>query len=239
MARNSIIGSVAIFTVLAAGAAPAWARPITNGSFETGLAYPSGLNIFSAGTPAPWFATSFTPDLYDNTSVDGWGIGGIAAYDNMFKGMVACDGHRFIGFAASTSFGGINEAFSQATAPLIPGNQYTVSACMAVDDLGKAIPFGGPYTGRGEVNVLLDGNLIGTLTQNTLSLTWESRSFTFIAPATSSAVFEFIAQVDPGTAGIPTSSYLALDDIQITVPGPGSFALLGVAGMAMGRRRVR
>ena len=35
MARNSIIGSVAIVAVLAGGAAPASARPITNGSFET------------------------------------------------------------------------------------------------------------------------------------------------------------------------------------------------------------
>lgn len=236
MARNSIIGSVAILAVLAGGAAPASARPITNGSFETGLAYGSGPNIFSPGTPAPWVATSFTPDLYDNTSVDGWGIGGIPAYDNMFKGMVACDGHRFIGFAASTEFGGINEAFSQTTAPLIPGNQYTISACIAADDLGKAIPYGGPYYGRGEVNVLLDGNLIGTLTQNTLSLTWESRSFTFIAPASSTAVFEFVAQLDPFS---PTrSSYIGLDDIQIT-PTPGAFALLSVAGLAAGRRRPR
>ncbi len=236
MARSSIIGSVAILTVLAAGAAPSSARPITNGSFETGLAYPSGPNIFSPGTPAPWVATSFTPDLYDNTSVDGWGIGGIPAYDNMFKGMVACDGHRFIGFAASTEFGGINEAFEQTTAPLIPGNQYTISACIAADDLGKAIPYGGPYYGRGEVNVLLDGNFIGKLTQNTASLTWESRSFTFIAPASSTATFEFVAQLDPFSPA--PSSYIGLDDIRIT-PTPGTLGLLSLAGLAAGRRRSR
>ncbi|MCG3121797.1 MAG: hypothetical protein GIKADHBN_00168 [Phycisphaerales bacterium] len=236
MARISILGSLAMFTVLASGATPAVARPLVNGSFETGVAYSGGPNIFSPGTPAPWYATSFTPDLYDNTSADGWGIGGIPAYDNMFKGMVACDGHRFIGFAASTDFGGINESFAQQTAPLIPGNQYTVSACIAADDLGKAIPYGGPYYGRGEVNVLLDGNFIGKLTQNTASLTWESRSFTFIAPASSTAVFEFVAQLDPFNPA--PSSYIALDDIQIT-PAPGTLALVGLAGLVAGRRRTR
>lgn len=236
MARIHTIGTVAMMAVVAGSAASALARPLVNGSFETGQAYASGPNIFAAGTPAPWYATSFTPDMYDNSSVDGWGIGGITPYDNMFKGMVACDGHRFIGFAASTEFGGINEAFAQQTAPLVPGNQYTVSACIAADDLGKAIPYGGPYYGRGEVNVLLDGNFIGKFTQNTQSMTWEARSFTFIAPASSNAVFEFVAQLDLFS---PTrSSYIGLDDIRIT-PAPGALALVAAGGLIAGRRRVR
>ncbi|MCC6677988.1 MAG: hypothetical protein IT436_12665 [Phycisphaerales bacterium] len=239
MARIGIMGSAALVMVIAAGGGSAGAQ-IVNGSFETGVAYGSGLSIFSPGTPAPWVATSFTPDLYDNTGADGWGIGGIPQYDNMFKGMAACQGHRFIGFAASTAFGGINEAFEQTTAPLIPGQQYLLSACLAADDLGKAVPYGGPYAGRGEVSVLLDGNFIGTLTQNTASLTWESRSFTFIAPPSSTAVFEFIAQLDPSGPGGPASSYIGMDDIACTaVPGPGALALLGVAGFVTSRRRVR
>lgn len=228
MARAHI-GSVVMFMAMAAGAAPASAQ-IVNGSFETGLAYPSGLSIFSPGTPAPWVATSFTPDLYDNAGADGWGIGGIPAYDNMFKGMAACDAHRFLGFAASAGF---NEAFQQTTVPLTPGQSYTMSTCIAADDLGKAIPFGGPYFGRGEVDVLLNGSLIGTFTQNTASLTWEGRSFTFIAPMASTAVFDFIAKVDPATG---RAAYIGLDDIRL-VPAPGPLAMLGMAGIAAARRR--
>ena len=213
-------------------AAPALAQ-ILNGSFETGLAYPSGLSIFSAGTPTPWVPTSYTPDLYDNTGADGWGIGGIPAYDFMFKGMVACQGDRFIGFAASPAFGGINEAFAQTTAPLNGGQSYTLSVCMAVDDLGKAVPYGGPYFGRGEVDVLLNGNLIGTFSQNTMSLTWESRSITFVAPNSLPATFEFVAQLEPGTTH---ASYMALDGFRLG-PAPGSLALLGLGGLAAARRR--
>lgn len=234
MVRSNVLFSAAM--VLAAGAGPASAQ-LLNGSFESGLAYPSGLSIFAAGTPTPWVATSFTPDLYDNTGVDGWGIGGIPLYDNMFKGLAACDGHRFLGFAASPTFGA--EAFQQTTLPLVPGATYTLSTCIAADDLGKAIPFGGPYVGRGEVDVLLNGNLIGTFTQNTLSLTWESRSFSFVAPTATTAVFDFIAKLDPtAPAGTVASSYIGLDDMQLTrVPGPGSCALLGLAGLAVARRR--
>ncbi|MBK7404407.1 MAG: hypothetical protein IPJ41_07150 [Phycisphaerales bacterium] len=159
-------------------AAPGFAQ-IYNGSFETGLVYPLGPDVYTAGTPSPWVATSYTPDMYDNSGADGWDIGGIPVYDNMFKGMVACQGNRFIGFAATTSFGGLNEAFEQTTAPLVAGQQYTLSACIAADDSGNAIPFGGPYSGRGEVNVYLNSSLIGTFTQNTLSKQWESRSILF------------------------------------------------------------
>jgi uncharacterized protein (TIGR03382 family) len=223
--------TVALLAIAAAGA-PAVAQ-ILNGSFESGLAYPGGPNILMAGTPAPWVPTSFTPDLYDNTGADGWGIGGIPAYDNMFKGMVAFHGDRFIGFAASTAFGGFSESFEQTTAPLVANQQYTITAAMAVDDLAKAIPYGGPYDGRGEIDVLLNGNLIGTFAQNTASLTWETRSITFTAPNSLPATFEFVAQIDP-TNSHP--SYMALDGIRM-VPSPGSLPVLGLIGLAAIRRR--
>lgn len=230
MSRN--VSTLALL-VLAGAAAPGLAQ-ILNGSFETGVGYSSGPNIYVAGTPTPWVATSYTPDLYDNTGADGWGIGGIPAYDNMFKGVFACQGNRFIGFAASPDFGGINEAFQQTTAPLIAGQPYTLSACMAVDDLGKAIPYGGPYSGRGEVDVYLNSSLIGTFAQNTASLTWESRSISFIAPSSGPATFEFVAQLDPNTSH---ASYIALD--HIAVPAPASLPLLGLTGVAAMHRRRR
>lgn len=237
MHRNMLLTTITTLSLLGAAAAPAMAN-IVNGGFEFGLAYSSGPNIFMAGTPAPWFPTSFTPDMYDNTGADGWGIGGIPAYTNMFKGMVAFQGHRFIGFAASSSFGGLNESFAQTTAPLTPGKTYTLSAHIAADDLGNASStFGGPYTGRGEVDVLLNGNFIGTLTQNTMSLTWEARSFSFVAPVASGYTFEFIAQLDPSAVG-GGSSYIGLDDI-VCVPSPGAMAVLGMSGLIGARRRRR
>ncbi len=227
-----------VMVVIGAGIAPTAMAQIQNGSFEFGLPYAGGMSIYTPGTPTPWTATSYTPDLYDNTGVTGWGLGGIPAYNNMFQGMAACAGNRFIGFAASTSFNGINEAFSQTTPALTPGQTYVMSACLAVDDLGKAIPFGGPYAGRGQVNVLLNGNLIGTFTQNTASLTWESRSFSFVAPNASTAVFEFVAQLDP-TPGAIQSSYMGLDDIRLSVPAPASAGLVGMLGTLTLRRRRR
>ncbi|MBK7404335.1 MAG: hypothetical protein IPJ41_06780 [Phycisphaerales bacterium] len=229
MSRNTI--TLALLA-LAGSTAPGLAQ-IVNGSFETGLAYPTGPNIFAAGTPSPWVATTFTPDLYDNTGVDGWGIGGIPAYDSMFKGMAACQGDRFIGFAASVAFGGLNESFAQTTAPLNAGRTYTVSACMAVDDLGKAIPYGGPFSGRGEVGIYLNSSLIGTFSQNTASLTWEGRSISFVAPSSGPATLEFVAQLDPNNSN---ASYIGLDDIQM-VPAPAATSLLGLAGLAAARRR--
>lgn len=228
------------FLLALSAATPAFAQ-LLNGSFETGSAYPGGLNIFSSGTPAPWVATSFTPDLYDNTGVDGWAIAtGVGPYDNMFRGMVAAHGVRFIGFAASTGFGGINEAFQQTTALLTPGTTYTISAMMAADDLGKAIPYGGPYFGRGQVDIYFNSALIGTFTQNTASMTWEARSISFVAPVATSAVFTFVAQLDPVALanGTPANSYIGLDNFRL-VPAPGSAALLGLAGITCAKRRRR
>ncbi len=207
---------------------------ISNGSFESGVAYPNGPNIFVSGTPSPWYATSFTPDCYDNTGVDGWGLAGIPAYDNMFKGMVAADGHRFLGFGAGSTF---SEAFKQVMGPLTAGNTYVISASLAVDDLGKALAYGGPYKGRGQVDVLINGVSVGQFAPNTASLTWETRSVSFVAPTASSYSVEFVALSDPLTHA---PSYMGLDGIKM-VPEPVSMISLGVGltALAMKRRRVR
>lgn len=218
--------------LFALASAPAFAQ-IVNGSFETGQAYVGAPIFWSPGTPAPWYATSFTPDMYDNTGADGWNLAGIPAYNGMFSGVAACDGNRFIGIAASTSFGGFSESFAQVTAPLVAGQSYTLNACMAVDDRGYAVPYGGPFFGRGEIDVFLDNNLIGTFSQNTASLTWEARSITFTATSSLPATFEFFARVEPLSQH---ASYMALDGIRL-IPAPGSVALLGLGGLLGTRRR--
>lgn len=211
---------------------------ISNGSFETGNAYGvsnANLSIFNSGTPAPWFATSNTPDLYDNTGNDGWNLAGIPAYNGMFKGMLAHGGDRFIGFAAGNGF--VPESFQQNLLPLTAGTQYQISAYIAADDLGKAAPFGGPYTGRGEIDVRINGSSVGMLTQNTATYTWELRSVTFTAPVAGSYSVEFVAQHDPTGAG---ASYIGMDDINATVvPEPASIIGLGVCLVGLARRRFR
>lgn len=143
--------------------------------------------------------------------------------------MLASSVNRFLGFAAGNAQGTFfNESFSQTTAPLVGGQTYTISADLAADDLGKASGFGGPYTGRGSVDVYLDSNYIGSLAPNTATLTWESRSFTFVAPNVSSALFTFVAGLDPITMH---PSYIGIDNIQLVVPEPGSI-FLGISAVA-------
>jgi hypothetical protein len=210
---------------------------LLNSSFETGVAYSGGPNIFAAGTPAPWSATNLTPDCYDNTGADGWNLAGVPAYGGIFKGMLANSGNRFLGFAAGFANGSsFNESFAQSTPPLAGGQTYTVSAFLAADDTGKATStFGGPYSGRGEVKVFLNSNFIGTLTQNTASLTWQPRSFTFVAPTATTAVFNFVASPDPTNLH---PSYIGVDDFQISVPEPATCltSIIGCIGLAVLRR---
>lgn len=234
MSRATSAASLVLLSALTSYASSAHAN-IVNGSFESGQAYVGAPYNLVSGAPAPWFATSYTPDLYDNSGVDGWGMGGIPVYDNMFQGMLAYHGRRFIGFAATTEFGRISESFAQTTAPLTPGQTYTLSARIAADDSGRGSPgIGGPYVGRGQVGVLLNGIPIGTLTQNTVSFTWERRSFSFVAPVASTYTFKFVAQLDPSIVG-GGSSYIGVD--RCIVPSPGVLAIFGLVGMVRSRRR--
>lgn len=208
---------------------------ITNGSFETGTAYTGAPNIFVAGTPAPWVATSYTPDMYDNTGGDGWGLAGVPAYQNMMSGVVACDGHRFIGFAASATMS-FYESFGQNVSGLVVNQNYTMSACMITDPTTQNVQYGGPYDGYGTVDVYLNNALIGTFAQNTASKAWQSRSFNFTATATS-GFLEYRAVIDTSAPNL-RSSYMGLDDIQV-VPEPASMATVGLGLAAVLRRRGR
>lgn len=209
---------------------------IVNGSFETGTAYTGGPNIFSAGTPTPWVATSFTPDMYDNTGADGWGLAGIGPYNGMMSSVVAAHGNRFIGFGASAPLG-FAESFGQAVLGLIVNTLYAVTTSMITDNttLGNQ-QYGGPYDGFGTVDAYFNNAYVGTFAQNTLSKTWQTRSFTFTAGA-AAGFFEFRAMIDNSTP-VLRSSYMGLDNIQ-TVPEPLSMVALGLGVLPLLRRRLR
>lgn len=224
-----------VIAALAATAAASSAAIVANGSFETGLAYPGGPNIFSAGTPTPWVATSYTPDMYDNTGADGWGLGGVPAYQNMFANTAAYQGHRFLGFAVSTAMN-FYEAFGQNVSGLNQGSTYTLQAALITDTHAQILQYGGPYSGFGMVGVYFNNALVGTLTPNSQALTWQSRSFTFVAPA-SSGFLEFRAQANPNDP-VLQGSYMGIDGIEV-VPEPASFAALGLGVVALLRRKFR
>lgn len=206
---------------------------VTNGSFETGLAYPGGPNIFTAGTPAPWVATSLTPDMYDNTGADGWNLAGVPAYQNMFANTLACQGHRFIGFAVSTTLG-FYEAFGQNVSGLNQGSTYTLKACLITDTHAQIPQFGGPYGGFGTVGVYFNNAQIGTFSANTQALTWQQRSFSFVAPA-AAGFLEFRAQTNPFDP-VLQGSYMGIDGIE-AVPEPATVSVLAIGIVTLLRKR--
>lgn len=209
---------------------------IQNGSFENGLAYPSGPNIFSPGTPSPWVATQFTPDLYDNSGADGWGLGGIPPYTGMMQNVVAAHGKRFIGFAVSSSLG-FYEAFGQNVSGLNVNQSYTISAMMLTDNLRQIPNYGGPYTSFGQVDVYFNNSQIGSFLPNTSAFVWQARSLTFTASA-ASGFLEFRAATDPLDPA-RGNSYMALDNFEV-VPEPSSAcALFAGAGIFLNRIRKR
>lgn len=225
---------LSIITVLAAAAASSQAF-VVNGSFESGVAYSGGPSIWVSGTPSPWVATQYTPDLYDNSGADGWNLAGIPAYQNMFANTFASQGKRFIGFAVSTTMG-FYEAFGQNVSGLTVNAVYTLKADLITDTHASIPQYGGLYSGFGVVDVYFNNSQIGTLSANTVALTWQQRSFSFTASA-SSGFLEFRAAANPMDP-VLQGSYMGLDDIGV-VPEPTGLSVLLVGVAALLRRRNR
>lgn len=188
---------------------------LANPSFESGTPYGANCSspnpLTQCGAPTPWVcsSSSITCDLMDNTGVCGFGTGGITTYGGMFAGRLACDGSRFMGFAACGS-GICREAFQQTIPALTVGQCYSFSACLAVDDRGLAANFGGPYSGRGEVWVYADSTHVGTLSANTSSTGWEFRSFTFTATSPATTI-----KLEARNPANNSPSYLGIDNVQL------------------------
>lgn len=200
---------------------------LVNASFENGVVvgFPTG----HADTPAPW--TSSAPgnafvhyDTYENSGTTGLPPNFASG---IFTGATAPNGIRWAG-------GWDFEEMAQLLGtPLTPGGTYTMSA--------QVRP---AYTHMGSFEFW-----IGTAPNTPVSLlttfspvnagSWTFQSSNFVAPANSLANPWFIVKsYGVNAAGLPTTSYIGIDDLFLDrVPAP-STAALGAAGLlALSRRR--
>ncbi len=208
----------------------AHANLFVNSGFESGTVTSSGFG----SVPDPWIGTGSYADTYDDTGItamskmEGFGT------PELMNGVLAYEGHRYLG--AHTPYSGYSpDGFAQLLAtPLTIGNSYSVSAYMLADDRGA---FGGIFVGLGAIDVfgIWQGQrtYVGRLAANSVGMTWERRSFTFVAEQR----FEYLDF--NGNLDSP-SAYMGVDSVELVgVPEPSTWASLGVAVALLVPRRKR
>lgn len=208
----------------------AQANLFVNSGFESGSVDSGGFG----NVPSPWIGTFSLADTYDDTGVtanskmEGFGT------PELMNGVTAYEGHRYLG--AHTPYGGYNpDGFAQLLAtPLTIGNAYSVSAYMLADDRGA---FGGIFSNLGAIDVfgLWQGQrtYVGRLAANSVGMTWERRSFTFVAEK-SFEYLDFNGCIDS------PSAYMGVDAVElVAVPEPATWASIGVAVALLVPRRKR
>ncbi|MFN8221426.1 MAG: hypothetical protein U0S12_14990 [Fimbriimonadales bacterium] len=153
----------------------------------------------------------------------------------MFANTAAYQGHRFLGFAVSTAMN-FYEAFEPKRLRAKPRLDHHLAGGSHHRHARPDPPVRQAYSGFGMVGVYFNNALVGTLAPNSQALTWQSRSFTFVAPA-SSGFLEFRAQANPNDP-VLQGSYMGIDGIEV-VPEPASFAALEAQGRGSSAPQVR
>ncbi|MBS1708290.1 MAG: PEP-CTERM sorting domain-containing protein [Armatimonadetes bacterium] len=221
---NLLTGTIACLCV----SGIASANLLLNGGFETGTVSGNGFG----SVPDPWIGTFSLADTYDDTGVtamskmEGFGL------PELMDGVTAFEGHRYLG--AHTPYSGFSpDGFAQELAsPMTIGQSYTVSAHMLADNRGA---FGGVFSNLGAIDVsgILAGarTFLGRLEANSVGLTWEQRSVSFVADQ------EYTYLEFKGSEDSP-SSYIGVDAVELAaVPEPGTLAAMGAGLLALARRR--
>lgn len=215
-------GIVSILGV-AALAGSAFANLIVDGGFEVNSSFPGD---FSGDTADAWFnlGGSTTPDVWDNTGVDGLAPGAFGYMPHI----TAYEGSNWASLVGEP---GWNEMIGSTYIALAPG-VYKLSLETIFDAHNP-----GGYTAPAALEIYLAQGtgahlLQGALAPNTGSDQWELRSM--ILTITVADLYSIgIRATDDGA----NHAYIGVDDVQLNaVPEPATIAALGI-GAAMLRRR--
>ncbi|MBN1510005.1 MAG: choice-of-anchor C family protein [Sedimentisphaerales bacterium] len=198
---------------------PATADLVQNGSFETGVAVPSGSYL--------------SLDAGDSTSITGWtvvGTGGdVIDYINGL--WTASDGTRSLDLNGAPGPGGVAQILSTTA-----GETYIVTFDMAGNPW-PAMGNPGPTTMTMDVSAgtTTDSFTFDTTGHNFTSMGWETKEFVFTADSSSTTLL-FMST----TSNVNNPGYgPALDNVSVNlVPIPGA-VLLGMLGLGAAGVRLR
>jgi len=247
----SVLFGLASALLLASGASAQVPLPIENFGFETGKV--SGSPTGHQSVPAPWESSdeiiyeglyTTSCDTFDNNGAPR-GLPPDYGYPDIFPGVVAYEGTRWVGGFANHSGVGSEYFWQDLVVPLVAGETYELSAALHRSDSSYPVSAGfevllgmlddgDPLTDDEdplEADVWLAGQFDVVPTDVDQ---WVERSFTFEAPTDAADRQRvFFQPFSTGTA------YVAID----AIPEPGSMTLLvcgalGLLAYAWRRQRI-
>ncbi len=198
--------ALAIASLLTSSAAFAASSLVVNGSLEGTIARNTA--------PTGWSVMGGSPDVMN--AANNVGVAGLQYFGAAPK--ASPDGGTWVGLGADT---GLSEGISQVLKGLTVGQQYTVSWSAGNFGYSRGSV---QYLGDNAINVMLDGQSIGTGGNLALGSDWFKQTLSFVATSASQQLAFSLAS--------STKSYLSLDGIAVqatVVPEPGTFALMSVA----------
>ena len=165
--------------------------------------------------PTDWISVSASADTYSNDGSYGLSPSGFGN----FPTTTAHDGLRWV---AGAFLNGLRERFGQSlTTPLVPGDEYTLSAHLIQAERSDLDHPGGYDILLTDSVNLDDTRFLGRLEPTTDSGTWEPRALSFVAPL--DAVSLPLLVFEPYVAAGAINAYPGIDlvSLQRVVESPG------------------